>query len=62
MSDVPEDRKNLSSHEWAQEVDGLIVVGISEFAAKELGELVYIELPEEGSEVQYDGQFGEIES
>ncbi|MGE4619560.1 MAG: glycine cleavage system protein H, partial [Planctomycetota bacterium] len=30
--------------------------------AQELGELVYIELPEEGSEVQYDGQFGEIES
>ena len=42
--------------------DDHIVVGITEFAASELGELVYIELPEIGSEVHFDQQFGEIES
>ena len=62
MSDVPQDRKYLPSHEWAQIVDGLVVVGISGFAAEELGELVYIELPEEGSAVKFDEPFGEIES
>lgn len=62
MAEVPEDRVYLSSHEWAQSIDGVVVVGISEFAAQELGELVYIDLPEEGSTVQFDSQFGEIES
>ncbi|HIC22453.1 MAG TPA: glycine cleavage system protein GcvH [Planctomycetes bacterium] len=62
MSDVPQDRKYLPSHEWAHSVDGLVVVGISEFASQELGELVFIELPKEGSNVQFDGAFGEIES
>ena len=63
MSEVPQNRNYLSSHEWAMpEDDGHVVVGITEFAASELGELVYIELPEIGSEVHFDQQFGEIES
>ena len=62
MAEVPQDRKYLPSHEWAQSVDQLVVVGISEFAAEELGELVYIELPKEGSLVKFDTSFGEIES
>ena len=62
MSEVPGDRKYLSSHEWAQNVGGLVIVGISEFAAQELGELVYIDLPEVGSDVVFDTPFGEIES
>ncbi|MEC9476499.1 MAG: glycine cleavage system protein GcvH [Planctomycetota bacterium] len=62
MTQVPEDRKYLSSHEWALSSDGIVIVGISEFAAQELGELVYIDLPEEGASVNFDSQFGEIES
>ncbi len=62
MNEVPGDRKYLSSHEWAKDVDGVIVVGISEHAAHELGELVFIELPAEGDEVKFDSSFGEIES
>ncbi|MDE0960672.1 MAG: glycine cleavage system protein GcvH [Planctomycetota bacterium] len=62
MSNIPKDRQYLSSHEWAQQVEGLVVVGISEHAAEELGELVFIELPAEGDEVTFDTQFGEIES
>ena len=63
MSEVPADRFYLSSHEWAQEGDdGVVTIGITEFAASELGELVYIELPGEGEHVQFEQQFGEIES
>ena len=63
MSEVPADRFYLSSHEWAQEGDdGVVTIGITEFAASELGELVYIELPGEGEDVQFEQQFGEIES
>ena len=63
MSEVPVDRFYLSSHEWAQEGDdGIVTIGITEFAASELGELVYIELPNEGDDVHFEQQFGEIES
>ena len=63
MSEVPVDRFYLSSHEWAQEGDdGIVTIGITEFAASELGELVYIELPNEGDDVHFEQQVGEIES
>lgn len=62
MTKVPQDRRYLSSHEWAFLAEGLIVVGISEFAAEELGELVYIDLPSKGTAVNAEEHFGEIES
>jgi len=62
MAKVPQDRRYLSSHEWALLNDGLIVIGISAFAAEELGELVYIDLPSAGSAVNAEEHFGEIES
>ncbi len=62
MSDVPNDRKYLSSHEWARKTDRQISVGITAHAAEELGELVYIDLPAVGSEVTAGESFGEIES
>ncbi len=62
MSDVPSDRKYLSSHEWARKTDSRIAVGITAHAAEELGELVFIDLPAVGSEVTAGESFGEIES
>ena len=62
MSDVPNDRKYLSSHDWARKTDRQISVGITAHAAEELGELVYIDLPAVGSEVTAGESFGEIES
>ena len=62
MSDVPGDRRYLSSHEWALEKDGTVTVGITAHAAEELGELVFIDLPKVGSEVRAGESFGEIES
>ncbi len=52
MSAVPADLKYTKQHEWLrQERDGSIVVGITDHAQHELGELVFIELPEPGRTV-----------
>ncbi|HET7301652.1 MAG TPA: glycine cleavage system protein GcvH [Oleiagrimonas sp.] len=53
MSEIPGDLKFLKSHEWARvEDDGLVRVGISEHAQAQLGDLVYVELPEVGGRVE----------
>jgi glycine cleavage system H protein len=53
MSEIPGDLKFLKSHEWARvEDNGLVRVGISEHAQGQLGDLVYVELPEIGSQVK----------
>ena len=62
MANVPADRRYLESHEWALEKDGVITVGITDHAAEELGELVFIDLPKVGTEVTAGESFGEIES
>ena len=51
MSEVPSELKYTSSHEWLRaEDDGLITVGISDHAQALLGDLVFVELPEAGTE------------
>lgn len=52
----------LKSHEWA-EIDGNVAaIGISDYAAKELGDVVYVELPEIGAEVTAGDELLELES
>jgi glycine cleavage system H protein len=52
MSKLPDDLKYAKSHEWAKLTDdGTVCVGISDHAQQELGDLVYIELPEVGRRV-----------
>lgn len=50
------------SHEWIKVEDGVGVVGISDYAQDSLGEVVYVELPEEGDPVTKGEEFGAIES
>ncbi len=50
------------SHEWAQENEGLVEVGISDHAQHALGDIVYISLPEVGSQVVFGETFGDVES
>ena len=60
---VPEDRRYSREHEWAlPEPDGLILVGITDFAQHELGDVVYVELPQPGDRVTQNAQMGEVES
>jgi glycine cleavage system H protein len=60
--DVPDDCGYLETHEWAREQDGLVRVGISDFAQDELGDVVFVELPDEGDELDADAAFGVVES
>jgi len=52
----------LESHEWARKDGDEIVIGISDYAQSTLSDVVYVELPEVGDEVQQGEQFGVIES
>jgi glycine cleavage system H protein len=59
---VPEEYKFTKEHEWVY-VDGdVAVIGISDYAAGELGDVVYVELPEVDSEVQHMDPIGTIEA
>jgi len=63
MSEIPGDLKFLKSHEWARaEDDGLVRVGISDHAQGQLGDLVYVELPEIGATVQAGNGAAVVES
>ncbi|MEM7261181.1 MAG: glycine cleavage system protein GcvH [Planctomycetota bacterium] len=61
-TNAPDDRRYTASHEWAAESGGIVTVGITDFAIQELGDLVFIDLPEVGAEVSAGEAFGEIES
>ncbi|WP_254764473.1 glycine cleavage system protein GcvH [Natrinema marinum] len=61
--DVPDDRRYLESHEWALETDdGTVQVGISDFAQDELGDVVFVELPDVGDDLSQEAEFGVVES
>src|SRR6476661_1656181 len=59
---VPEDLKYTKEHEWVR-VDGdRIIVGITDFAQDALGDVVYVDVPETGTQVKAGEPFGEVES
>jgi glycine cleavage system H protein len=63
MNEIPGDLKFLRSHEWARvEDDGRVTVGISEHAQAQLGDLVYVELPNVGDSVEQGGSCAVVES
>jgi glycine cleavage system H protein len=63
MTNLPTGLKYAPSHEWAHLEDGHIVrVGITDFAQQELGDLVFIELPEIGRKVTANEQCAVVES
>ena len=60
--EVPEECRYLETHEWARRDGDTVRVGITEFAQDELGDVVFVELPEVGDAVTREGEFGVIES
>jgi len=63
MSDLPGDLLYTNDHEWLRrEDDGSVTVGITEHAANALGDLVYVELPEVGQDVDAGGEMAVVES
>jgi len=59
---ILEDRQYTDEHEWVK-VDGeLAVVGITDYASTQLGDITYVEVPEVGAELEQMGELGVIES
>jgi glycine cleavage system H protein len=63
MAEVPADLKYSREHEWVRVEDGgLAAIGVTDFAQDQLGDIVYLDLPEEGTAVRQFEKMGEIES
>ena len=63
MFEVPDDLRYVESHEWTTtDADEGVRIGISDFAQDELGDVVFVELPDEGDEIRKDEEFGVVES
>ncbi|WP_336021850.1 glycine cleavage system protein GcvH [Halobellus salinisoli] len=60
--DVPTDRRYTESHEWIAPTDGTYRVGITDFAQDELGDIVFVELPAEGTDLDEGEEYGVVES
>jgi len=58
----PDDRKYTKDHEWVRVAGDVAEVGITDFAQQQLGDVVYVELPDVGSRVTAGQSFGSIES
>ena len=62
MSNIPGELKYTKSHEWVKEEDGVITVGLTDYAQSALGDIVFINLPEEGDDVTAGQAFSDVES
>lgn len=62
MSNTPNDLKYTKEHEWALLEGDIIKIGITDFAQSALGDIVFVELPESGTNIETLGTFGVVES
>jgi glycine cleavage system H protein len=62
MTNVPEDLRYSSDHEWARLEGDRVRVGITDYAQDTLGDVVFVQVPEVGAEVEAGAAFGEVES
>ncbi|MBT4027582.1 glycine cleavage system protein H, partial [Desulfobacula sp.] len=59
---LPDDVKYTESHEWAKIFDGIVTIGLNDYAQDQLGEIVFVELPEKGDTFSKGDEFGSVES
>ncbi|MFT6850958.1 MAG: glycine cleavage system H protein [Sphingobacteriales bacterium] len=59
---IPQDLKFTKDHEWIKIEGNIATVGITEFAQGELGDIVYVEIDQEGNSVDKDEVFGTVEA
>ena len=62
MMNVPEDLKYTKDHEWVRVEGESIVVGVTDFAQKELGDIVYVDVDTEGDTIEIEEVFGSVEA
>ena len=60
--EYPEELRYTEQHEWARQEEHGVRVGITDFAQDALGDVVYVDVPEAGTEVKAGQPFGEVES
>lgn len=60
--EYPEDVKYTKEHEWARQEGDRVRIGVTDFAQDALGDVVYVDIPEVGTEVRAGEPFGEVES
>jgi glycine cleavage system H protein len=59
---APTDRKYLETHEWHQASGDVVTIGITQFAADELTDITFVQLPKVGTKLEANKRFGEVES
>ncbi|MGJ3243176.1 MAG: glycine cleavage system protein GcvH [Opitutales bacterium] len=62
MSKIPDDLKYTKDHEWVRLADGKAVIGITDYAQESLGDITFVDLPEEGDHFDVGDTFGVVES
>ena len=62
MSKILEGLKYSESHEWVKVEGNVALVGVSDYAQKEMGDITYVDLPEDGDDVIAGEEFGALES
>ena len=62
MYNIPAELKYTASHEWIKNEDGVVVIGLTDFAQSALGDIVFIDLPQEGDAVTMGDSFADVES
>ena len=62
MVDIPEDLMYTEEHEWVRVADGSAIVGITDFAQSQLGDIIFLELPDIEGKIISGEPFGEIEA
>ena len=62
MSKIPAELKYTASHEWIKTEGDVYVIGLTDFAQSALGDIVFIELPQEGDAVTMGDSFADVES
>ena len=62
MSKIIEGLKYSETHEWVKIEDGIAIIGVTDFAQKEMGDITYVDMPAEEDEVDAGEEFGALES
>ena len=62
MSNLPTELKYATSHEWIRQDGNVVTIGITEYAQDSLGDVVFVEVPEQGTTVVLGDSFTEVES
>ena len=59
---IPQDLKYTKDHEWVRVEGDTVVIGVTDFAQKELGDIVYVDVDTEGDKVEIEEVFGSVEA